>query len=189
LNRWIQEFYPGQQRAIQRIMLPIVASYAQNIAGDAADEVGSAAPDIDAFAGHYTESLAVREAGSSIGQLRALMATTERDALQETLSTRLTEWSATRPGKVAAEEVVRVAAGAARFTWQQSGVTYLVWRAHPGACELCQQMDGRRVKADGYFLGAGDSVGADGKAPISVDFDLAGPPLHQGCECDLVPGR
>jgi len=158
------------------------------IASEAADEVASDPENVETFADEYTENLARREAGSSRGQLLALIKNTPAEELQETIATRATEWADKRPAKIAADEVVRVSSGAARFVWGAAGISYLVWRANPGACPLCQEMDGKRVGIKEYFLTSGESVTSDDRpGGISADANIAGPPLHQGCECDLVP--
>jgi len=189
LNRWIDEFYPGQRHAITRIMLPIVTAFAENIAADAADEVGASAPAVDGMAAEFTDALASRETSSSIGQLRALMAAEPLEALRESLDTRLAEWTEKRPAKVAADEVVRAGTAATILAWRSAGIPDMRWRASPDACPLCQRMDGVIVSTGGRFVDAGDSVAAEGTEPLRAEYDIAGPPLHQGCQCDIVPER
>ena len=188
LNRWIEEFYPTQERYIYQTMLPMVAALASTISSEAAEEVNSEPEEIEAFAQSYTENLARREVGSSIGQIRTIIEEEKPEELQEALSTRASEWTEKRPGKVAANEIVRVSSGAARFVWGAAGVSYLVWRANPGACPLCQQMDGKRVGINEYFLTPGESV-TDGDRPggIVAESNVGGPPLHGGCVCDISP--
>ncbi len=182
LERWIEDFYPGQQQHIYRTMLPLVSALASVIAADAAEEVSAEPEDVDKFAADYTENLARREAGSSRGQLLALIAEMPEEELQDAITTRTDEWNEKRPGKVAADEIVRVAAGAARWMWTMAGMTYLVWRAGPNACPICKEMDGRRIGIKDYFLMPGESVG-----DLTAEVNVGGPPLHGGCECDVVP--
>lgn len=187
LNDWIDQFYPDHRQTIYRVMLPLVTALAAAVAEVAFDEVGAQPVAVDEFARAYTDNLAQRELNSSIGQLRTLIAETAVEVLEETLTTRANEWEEKRPGKVAANEVVRVAAGAARWAWQMAGVGTLVWRANADACPLCQRMDGRRVPTRGYFLAPGDSIG-DGPDRLVATEPIGGPPLHAGCKCDIVPG-
>ena len=182
LERWIEDFYPGQQPYIYRTMLPLVSALASVIAANAAEEVAAEPEDVDKFAADYTENLARREAGSSRGQLLALIAEMPEEELQDAITTRTDEWNEKRPGKVAADEIVRVAAGAARWMWTMAGMTYLVWRAGPNACPICKEMDGRRIGIKDYFLMPGESVG-----DLTAEVNVGGPPLHGGCECDIVP--
>src|SRR5690606_1979802 len=133
LNDWIDQFYPDHRQTIYRVMLPLVTALAAAIAEVAFDEVGAQPVAVDEFARAYTDNLAQRELNSSIGQLRTLIAETAVEVLEETLTTRADEWEEKRPRKVAANEVVRVAAGAARWAWQMAGVGTLVWRANADA--------------------------------------------------------
>lgn len=180
LNRWIEEFYPGQEQYIARVMLPLVTALSSVIASEAAEEVAAETEDITVFANEYTENLARREAGSSRGQILALMKEAKTEELQETLTTRSAEWTDHRPGKVAADEIVRVASGAARWAWTAAGMSYLVWRANPGACEICQQLDGKRIGIKEYFLVPGESSGS-----LMAGSNVGGPPAHGGCRCDI----
>ena len=187
MNRWIDEFYPGQHRVIAQTMEPIVAALAEIVAADATDGLSQTieAEDIQAFAREYTDTLAQREVGSSIGQLRAIMAEAATEDLHDSLMTRASEWNETRPVKVAMREVVAVASGAVRKAAQVTN-TKLKWRANPGACPLCQEMDGRTISATGYFLSPGESISADGSDPLRSEVYMGGPPLHKGCTCDTV---
>ncbi len=188
LKRWIEEFYPTQERYVMQTMLPLVTALAGIVAAEAAEEVNAEPENIDSFANAYTENLARREAGSSRGQILALIDEVGEEELQDALTARAAEWEEKRPGKVATDEVVRVASGAARFAWTAAGMSYLVWRANPDACPLCQEMDGRRVGIKEYFLVTGESVTSDDRpGGIVAEQNLGGPPLHQGCQCDIVP--
>ena len=188
LKRWIEEFYPGQEQYIGRVMLPLVTALSAVVAAEAAEEVAADAVEITAFANQYTENLARREAGSSRGQILSIMAVVPDEELQEALTTRVAEWEEKRPGKVAADETVRVAAGAARFAWTAAGMSYLVWRANPGACEFCQSLDGTRIGIKEYFLVPGESVTPSEKpGGLVAGANIATPPIHQGCRCDISP--
>ncbi len=189
LTRWIEDFYPGQRQYILRTMLPLVSALSSAIAAAAADEVAAEPPETDTFAQDYTENLAIRETDASIGQVKRLIKDAPAEELADSLTTRADEWTDKRPAKVAANEVVRVASGAARYAWAAVGITYLVWRAGPNACELCQQMDGRRVGIADYFLKSGESVTPSGISGLVAESNVSGPPLHQGCQCSIAPER
>lgn len=187
LERWIEEFYPGQEQYIARIMLPLVSALAAAVGAVAADEVGADPLDLEVFSAEYAANLAAREAGASRGQIRALLEIHAGQVLADALTQRASEWADTRPGKVAANEVVRVASGAARETWRAAGITQLVWRANPGACPICREMDGRTVGIRDYFAQAGDVIKGEGASPLNVEGSIGGPPLHGGCSCSISP--
>lgn len=187
LDDWLNEFYPGHQDRIYRIMRPLVYALSSVVADAAFDEVGADQVDITAFVDAYTQNLARREVALSISELRKLLENTALDELEETLSTRIDEWEEKRPSRVANREVVRVASGAARWAWQTAGVAALVWKANPDACPLCKELDGKRVPTRSYFLTEGDAVGS-GTDKLIIGEPIGGPPLHEGCICDIVPG-
>lgn len=188
LKRWIDEFYPGQQRTIMQTMLPLVSALASTVATEAADEVGAQPEDITVWAESYTENLAAREVGSSRGQLLSLMAEEKVEGLEAVLTARTAEWAQTRAGKVAANEVVRVSSGAARHAYAAAGITRLIWRTNAKACPICQLMDGKVAGVRGSFLSPGDTLNPPGDtAPLVADRDIVAPPLHAGCECDISP--
>ena len=188
LNRWIEEFYPVQQQYIKRTMLPLVTALATVMAAEAAEEVAAEPEDMAAFTDAYTENMARREAGSSRGQVLALIQGTKEEDLQEALLTRSAEWNENRPGKVAADEVVRVASGAARFMWGTVGMG-AVWAANANACPLCMEMSGKRVGPKEYFLVPGESVTpSERPGGLVAGGRIGGPPLHQSCQCSLQAG-
>jgi len=187
LDDWIDDFYPGQQRAIYNIMRPLVDTLSHSIAAEAADEVGADVVDMSKFADEYTENLARREVNSSIGQIRALTKEVPVEDLGAAITTRADEWLETRADKVAQNEVVRVANGAARDLWQAVGVRGYVWHANPDACPLCKELHGKRIGATDYFLNPGESISVGEKTALVAEHHIAGPPLHQGCQCSLLP--
>lgn len=186
LNDWINEYYPNHQRTVYRVMRPLVEALAAVVADAAFDEVAADPHDVSEFAHAYTENLARREVATSISELRSMMDETAADELDDVLLARADEWEETRPDSFASREIVRVASGAARWAWQTAGVAGFIWRANAEACPLCKELDGRRIPSKAYFLNDGDSVGS-GTDTLIVEGPIGGPPLHDGCQCDLVP--
>lgn len=187
INAWIGEFYPDHQQRIARIMRPLVEALAAVVADAAFDEV-AADPDGDLleFVNSYTENLASRQVAKSISELQRVLEEVSEDEFEPTLMERADKWEEERPSRVARDEIVRVAAGAARWAWQSAGIAGLAWRASIDACPLCQEMDGMEIPTRGYFLAEGDSVG-DGTNTFVASGPIGGPPLHDGCKCDIVP--
>lgn len=187
LDNWIDEFYPGQQRYIEQTMLPVISALTTVIGEAAADEIEGDSVSMARFAKDYTANLARREVSSSIGQIRKKQERVADDDLEQELIDLADEWEEKRPGKVAQNESVRASSGAARYMWAALGVSYLVWRANDGACDLCSALDGQRVGIDRYFVDEGTSVTAEGVAPLTASENIGGPPLHAGCECGIDP--
>lgn len=185
LNRWIDEFYPTQERYIAQTMKPLVSSLSATVAAEAFDEVAADPVDINQFVDEYTANLARRESSSSIAQIRALIQEISEEDVSDALIQRADEWESTRPGKVSEDEVVRVSNGIARFAWAAVGVSYLVWRTSSKSCPLCAQMDGRKIGIKEYFLSPGESVTSQGSSPVVAKNNIGGPPLHAGCKCSI----
>lgn len=185
LNRWIDEFYPTQERYIAQTMKPLVSTLSSVIATEAVEEVAADPVEMDQFVDEYTANLARREMSSSIGQVRSMIKELPGDELADALIARADEWEEKRPGKVAEDEVVRIANGVARYAWAAVGVSYLIWRANSGACPLCKQMDGRKIGVKEYFLSPGESVTSSETSPLVAESNVGGPPLHAGCRCSI----
>lgn len=187
LKRWVEEFYPTQERYIAQTMRPHIAALASVIAAAAADEVASQEQDIVRFIDEYTANMARREAGSSRGQILALLNEIPADDVADALDKRADEWEEKRPVKVAEDEAVRIESGVARYVWAAVGVSYLVWQANASACPLCRELDGKTVGTKEYFLAPGESVSPADTTALVAESNIGGPPLHAGCRCSIVP--
>ena len=168
-------------------MRPLVYALAAMIAEAAFDEVGADPLDVTEWVEAYTDNLARREVALSISEIRKVMGETKLEELGEVLTAKSEQWEENRPGRVANRELVRVASGAARWAWQTAGIAALVWKANADACPICKELDGKRIPTRSYFLTEGDAVGS-GTNTLVVGEPIGGPPLHEGCLCDIVPG-
>ena len=187
INDWIEEYYPDHRQRIYRVMRPLVYALAAMIAEAAFDEVGADPLDVTEWVEAYTDNLARREVALSISEIRKVMGETKLEELGEVLTAKSEQWEENRPGRVANRELVRVASGAARWAWQTAGIAALVWKANADACPICKELDGKRIPTRSYFLTEGDAVGS-GTNTLVVGEPIGGPPLHEGCICDIVPG-
>lgn len=191
LNRWIESFYPGHHEAIKQAMGPAIRAFAGAVAAVSAAEVDAEPPtdeELEAFSEGITDGVATREVNSSVGQLREMMTAVAAAELADQVRKRAGEWTETRPGKTAEAETVRVHTGAKRNTWQNAGVTRMVWVASAGACPICLEMDGRVAQITGSFLAEGDQVNPGGDTePLRTTTTIVAPPLHAACQCDIAP--
>lgn len=178
---WLDSFYKGFTDFIKRQITPAVQSLAETIQPIAMDEVNAQQPvDTSQFVAEYSEAFARRYADSSVGQLKAV---TKDAALNNTdlladIEDRLDEWEERRPGKIGMNETVQLASAIAKLVFIGAGIIRLMWSATGSqSCPICQEMDGRVVGIEQRF---GDSTGQ-----VS---SVGHPPLHEGCECQIVPG-
>jgi HK97 family phage portal protein len=153
---------------VRKQMAPLVFSYMEAIQAAAADEVGAEpgmTPAMTTFATGYTDSLVGRWVGSSRGQISEVAAAALTAGLDPiaALQGRFDEWNEKRPDKLATWETKQEDNAAAVETFKAAGNEPVI-SAGGNACPICQDADGQPVSDVGYA------------------------PLHDGCECSVVPG-
>src|SRR5690625_1373647 len=166
---------------------PVFMAMAEAMADLAQDEVGAEIDmaEIERFVGEYSEAYAARHAGATRGQV---LDRAREDDPAAAVSQRLSEWEGAdghppRAEKEARRERARSSNAFARAAWTVAGVTALTWVANQSACPYCAEIVGRTVGIAGAFVPAGGSVG-----DLQVPRRTSHPPLHDGCECSIVPG-
>jgi len=200
----LERFYRNDHPAFVRsVMRPVFRSLTQAVASESADRVDTSIDEerVQSFADEYTDKFAVRESASSRRQLQdvARKSRNEDRTAPEAIEQRLEEWEGRgesdivpRPAKVATEEVHRLSNASARFAFAAGGVTALIWRnVGTENCPLCQSLEGKVVDIQGTFLGEGDEINIEGDEPstLKTRTDIGHPPLHQGCDCMILPAR
>lgn len=94
-----------------------------------------------------------------------------------------------RAERIARTESLAVSNEAALEAYKQSPMTNAKeWSAEFGACEFCQELDGKIIGLSENFASLGEQmIGADGNT-YNVDYeDIARPPAHPNCRCALLP--
>jgi hypothetical protein len=182
---------------IRKTIAPIADSLSESLRDEITEELGNAVEDEGAeFTAEYINILVLRYAGSSRRQLEAILRDAEPGAeLAELIEERLSEWeegtsdgNPPRAEKESQNESRRMGNALTRLFYAAGGVTVLVWRSNPGACPICEEMDGRTAGIRETFANSGDTIEGEGTAPLTTDTDIFAPPIHGGCSCDIVPG-
>jgi len=188
-SEWLDEFYAEHEGFVRRQMMPVLRSYAEVVAAEAAGEVGAepgVTPELEQFVEEYSETLAARHVGSSVGQLRQVAreaVEAGRDPL-EALDERFSEWEERRPEKTASWETIRANNAVAWFVFVAAGILKLRWVASGDNCPYCSRLNGRVIGIRDNFLAAGDPFKPDGAdTPLVNDHDVRHPPAHEGCDC------
>ena len=185
----VDRFYADFDEWLAERFTPTLKTYGRRVASEAAREVDADdVPEIDEFVAAYAATLGKRWTGSSAGQLRALIRDSDPAELEEILEERLVEWEEKRPGKVASRETVEAGDAITNVVWAAAGVTAMVWSASGENCPLCDELNGRTVGITGSFLKEGETLSPDGTAPLTTRINISHPPLHEGCDCVIVPG-
>lgn len=105
-------------------------------------------------------------------------------AVEEYLQTRREEdaegWA--RDASTAVVNAVAVA------VWTAIGVLLLRWLSFGESCPYCSAMNGRTVGIIEFFVPVGGEVSVEGFEPLRPHRNTRHPPLHDGCDCMVVPG-
>ena len=170
--------------------LPATEAVAGTLFELAADEVDAETDraDLPEFIAALAAAAAARYALRSLSNLQAALEADPADAraaIEDVFET----WKEHRPAVVARRETVQQARASAREAWRRSGVQRLRWVARGSeTCPFCRRMDGRIVAIEGPFLGEGEELpGAQGRPPLRSAHSILHPPLHRGCDCEIVP--
>lgn len=190
VETWIQDFYPEHADYIRRQLEPVYLTLGETIYAEAAGELNGS-EELSDEARELVRSMSERTAqqmtNSSRGQLRAIMRDAEDDEVFDRLTVRSQEWSEKAAGKIADRESVQVGQAVAKVAWAAAGATALRWVAVGENCPLCDELDGRVIGIRRSFVALGDVVKGKGVSPLTVDSDKSHPPLHEGCDCMIVP--
>lgn len=192
---WLERYYRTLPDDVVKTLLPVLRSYSDLIAADAAAEIGvapSIVDDLDAFCRQYLAFVGQYWAASSQGQLRQIV----RNAIAAgadplaAIQERLQEWLEKRPEKVAKQHTVEAENAVAKHTWKRGGIKKLRWRASGKNCPYCANLDGKVVGIEDTFVGAGEDYQPDGTdAPLKPSRNIGHAPLHGGCDCSVTPER
>lgn len=188
---WLAEFYREHAGYAAELFGPIVLTYMEAVAAEAADEVHHEldGAGLSAFAREYAEAFGSRQARSGQRQLEALLRDLEdRDEASAAVEERIDEWAGTRAEKAADREATKAGAAVSKWVYLAAGILVLRWVAGD-ACPLCLGMHGATVEIHKPFLDKGDRVEGDEETPtLEVKSVIGHPPLHDGCDCTVAPG-
>lgn len=172
------------------LWLPLFTEFAADVAAEAADEVGHEDDiDLTKWARAYVLSHVAYRLASSFGQLRNIAESSERDQVASDIVARFTKWQDERPEEVAKWEGNQLSNAAAREAWKDAGVTTLKWVTQGSKnCPYCQKLDGRTTEIEVPFIAKGDDVQGDQDGEkLTAQRDTFHPPVHPGCNCQVVP--
>ena len=190
---WLQQFYDDYRAFIGEAYLPVLASLAEQVQANAAEQIGAEAgmtATMDAFVQDYVRVAADRYTRSSFGQLRQILdlAALEDEDPIEALETRFDEWEERRPSKLAMTHTVRCVNAITKETWRQGGIRRLTWAAYGENCPYCEALDGRTVAMEESFLRQDEEFRPnEDTAPLRPHRNIGHAPAHMGCDCQIEP--
>ena len=183
---WLEEFYGSDTRnAILQALGPLFSRYAADVwraeggKGEPSEEF------VQALAQAYTD----HHLNSSRIQLQEVVKEAGEDKALDALRDRFAEWADKRPSKVAANETVRASNAIALEQMRSEGVVTKRWASSGGSCPYCSGLDGTAVEIERAFFTPDDSYHPEGaETPLTFTTSIGHPPVHQGCDCSVVPG-
>lgn len=104
-------------------------------------------------------------------------------ALDETTE----HWETDRANFTAHNETVRGGNAFAKTVYVAAGVTLLRWVTIGENCPFCDSLNGRVVGVESDFALPNDEIVAKG-ASMGVNSKIGHPPIHRGCDCQIVAG-
>ena len=189
---WLEQFYQEAPVWMERMIRPVIFSYAEAMQAQAATEVGAAVemtPELEKYMQGYTERWTQGHIYSSQGQIEAVMRDAAKEGADayEAIETRLDEWEERRPGKIAKDETINAAGVVSKFVWAAAGITQLQWiNTGEKTCPFCEELDGQVVGIDQPFLGKDDRLDSE-DGEMYIRKPTFTPPVHQSCECMIEP--
>lgn len=178
----LEELYRGliSERASER-WLPLMNTFAAEVSAVAAADVGVDAADLSRWVAAYVDTHVRYRTDSAIGQISKLL---DGDDPARSIEARLDDWVERRPGKTARWQASQMVSAASRETWKSGGVRHIRWVAFGSKnCPACTSLDGAIVGIEEPFVQAGAA-----EEQIEVPRNTFHPPLHAGCDCQIVAG-
>lgn len=195
LEEWVAgDFYDEHARYIRERLLPLLRAYFEAIQREVADEIGGdigLTPGMERDLEAYVAAMAVRHTRLSQNQLRDLLKQfPEPEEQRAAVEQRLDEWRERRAAKIAQHESVRGGGAFAKIAYLAMGATTLRWVARGSEnCPYCRKLDGKIVSGEEPFAGEGDVLaGNEEGQEMRVKSKVGHPPLHNGCDCQIVSG-
>lgn len=193
---WLRNYEAELAPFMGRSLGPVLRTMMLAVVDASTREIGRESPGLTAAFLAWVDGYTVRYGGQygaeSYNQLRALYEETLRPEDErgdaeavEAMQVRMTEWGEKRAEKESRDESINFGNAAAIATWEAYSVSRKRWRANPGACGICQQMDGKVVGLRETFVRKGDTLAADGQETMQVQKDFVHAPLHGGCTCGV----
>jgi len=186
---WVEGFYgPEFVDRIINAVGPIVRSYQEQVAYSAQEEIGGDDPwpMLQNFVEAYLTAMASRYAGYSQKQLIDLLGRVDPDEAAAELLAMAEHWEENRADDSTTEETTRASQAILRAAYATLGVVALRWVADADPCPFCQRVSGTVVTIAEPFAGEGVDIEGEDGAQMRITQTIKHPPLHRGCECQMI---
>jgi len=192
-NEFLEDFYKKKYGEINKRSKPVINTYGKVVFDAAVEEVGAnpEGKELDKFMDEYTEAFNARYIATSKGRLADTVQTAIDGELDpyNAVESKFTEWEQTRPHTVSLKETIKIAGAVSLLAYGLAGVTKMIWvNTGSKSCPFCEEMNGQVMGIEQPFKLKSDLMEADGKEPLTFSSNIFHPPLHGGCQCQIVPG-
>jgi phage portal protein BeeE len=189
-TQWLEKYYRELPDYIKKQITPVYQAFSNAIRAEIANELGtdeSVKPEDEHFVRSFADVFVKRYIGASKGQMEAILRDTAAQDMETILDERLSEWEDTRADKVAMNEKTQASNAFAKNIYRLAGIASLVWMAMGSKpCDYCLQMDGMQTDISDDFAYNGEEIPDD--RSLSIGKNIGHPPLHRGCECQIMAG-
>jgi len=187
----LDKFYEDFLEFLNTHTRPVISTYADAIAAEAADEVELENYNIDKFIDDYQKSFAYRYSKEHKGRISNIVtkAIENNKNPVEVLEKEFDSWEEKKPEQVSKEETIKIAGAVSLVAYKSAGVTKLVWRnTGSKSCPYCEALDGKIVGIGESFVPVGSQFKPEGaELPLKIDSPKMHAPLHSGCVCQISP--
>jgi HK97 family phage portal protein len=188
-ENFLNEYYNDLSVYMRKLIFPNYRAFANIVYREVANEIKEirTPSELDKqFLDEYVDGVVLRYTESSKGQLKK--ASTDSDGGDEAVIAKLDHWEKTRSDMWAREEITRASNGIARSVYFASGFLYVRWVTRGSEnCPYCQKLNGMTVGRRDEFIQTGEDLTVN-DSTMNVYGKIKHPPLHRGCDCQLVAG-
>jgi HK97 family phage portal protein len=191
-DTWLQEWRDEMTEWNQKRLDPVYRSYAELMISSSAQEIrydrDIPTSEIMQEVEGYIQQAASRQSRVTTRLVEAAITDAQQDGLSgEDLEGSVREvvdgWPESRSQTVAEDERVRAAGAFAVMAFAAMGISRLKWRTSGSeTCPTCSRLDGKTVGIRDAFVQEGSTVGE-----MKINSRIGHPPLHQGCDCQIMP--
>jgi HK97 family phage portal protein len=186
----LEEFYHGEfTQIIIDFMLPVIRSYAIQVYGQAAGEMGypdEFTEELQTFIEDYVAVISNHHAKNSRQQLQTIISRSTAEEMFNDLEVRLAHWKEKRAEKIAREQAIEGGGAFAKFGYMAAGALSLRWITAGETCPFCKSLSGKIVGMQTMFVQSGQTVETE-EGKLTPTRSIGHPPLHNGCDCFISP--
>ena len=189
---FLDQFYQGMPEFIRKQVTPTYSTFAESVKTEVSREIdiedGLTAED-EAFIASFVTLFARRYIQKSQKDMQAALNKAVDNGIDPVIEAerQIEHWEEARAGFTAHNEAVRSSNAFAKVFMIAAGVTLLRWVAIGESCPFCDSLNGKVVGVEQDFALPNDVIEAGGKG-LNVQSKVGHPPIHRGCDCQIVAG-